>query len=470
MNKKFTIILLFLTGCNLAPHYHRPDVEMPTTWRDISNEGSTLANIKWWESLDDPVLNTLIQTALENNKDLQIAIWRVNAYYGQYQVVRSGLFPEIDMGGSAAKERLPSIANFLPAGTDPINSSYSLDLSLSYEIDFWGQVRNMTKAAQFEYLAQIENRRTVVLTLVGSVAQAYVLLRQLDLELQISLETLETRKESLQIAIDRFEGGLTSEIEVTQAASVFESALATVEDLQRRVPQQENLLSILLGENPHSIVRGKTIDEFTLPTEVPAGLPSDLLTRRPDIVQSENMLIAANANIGVARSAFFPQINLTGLYGVESLALNSLFKKPSIAWKIGGNFLQTIFAGGKLFGQLNVAKAQQQESLFQYEQTILNAFREVNDALIGHQQSKKIVIATEGEVSALEEYLKLAWLRYYEGQTQYLTVLDAERQLFSAKILLAEAQGDQFITLINLYKALGGGWVIEADETATDLK
>jgi multidrug efflux system outer membrane protein len=441
---------------------------MPTGWRFKSDDGSTLCNLRWWESLNDPILNNLIETALQNNKDLQIAIWRVKEYWGQYEIVRSGLFPQVDFEGSALKQRFPTNAgllDFLPQGTNfnPILPDYKGVFNLSYELDFWGQVRNETFAAYNEYLAQIENRRTVVLSLVGAVAQAYILLRRLDLELSISRQTLQTRKESLQIARLRFEGGLTSEIEVTQAASAYEEALIAVAVYERQIPQQENLLSVLLGQSPHDIVRGKAIYEFNLEAEVPAGLPCDLLTRRPDIVGAENILIAANANIGVARAAFFPQFNLTGFYGRESSALKSFFTKPAKTWQIGGDFIQQIFTGGRLFGQLDVAKAQQQEALFQYEQTILNALREVDDSLIGFQQSKEIFAASTDDVIALQEYVRLSWLRYYEGQTQYLTVLDAERTLFTAQINLAQAQADQFLTLVDLYKALGGGWVIDAD-------
>jgi outer membrane protein, multidrug efflux system len=456
-------ILGFLAGCNLAPHYSRPDMALPTTWRTQSDEGSTLANQAWWEALGDPILNGLIQDALSYNNDLQVAIWTVCEYYAQYQVARSGLFPEIDLNAGALKERLPINQNFLPPGLGPVIPDYELNMSLSYELDFWGQIRNTAAAAYSEYLAQIENRRTVVLTLVGSVAQAYIYLRQLDLQLEIARKTLKSREESLEIAKYRFEGGLTSEIEVAQAQSVYEDTLASVKNFERQIPQQENLLSILTGKAPTSIPRGKPLNELVLPLQIPAGLPSDLLARRPDILQAENNLKAANANIGVARAAFFPQINLTGLFGWESIELKKMFNKSSKTWLIGGSLLEKIFTGGKLTGQLNVAKAQKQEMVFHYEQTILTALKEVDDALIGLQKTKEIVVVDQAAVDALKEYLTLSWLRYYEGETQYLTVLDAERQVFSAELTLAQVQGDQFLFLIDLYKALGGGWVIEAD-------
>jgi multidrug efflux system outer membrane protein len=303
------------------------------------------------------------------------------------------------------------------------------------------------------------------LTLVSAVAEAYIFLRQLDLELEIALATLESRRESLQIAKYRFEGGVTSEIEVTQAEFAYQDTLGSLKQLERLIPQQENLLSILLGQNPGSILRGKSVYQLTLPKEVPMGLPSDLLERRPDILQAENQLIAANANIGVARAAFFPQISLTGLFGGDSFELKKVFTKGARTWQIGGTLLQQIFTGGALIGQLRVTEAQKEEAVFGYEQTILNAFREVDDALIGHKKAKEEVIVRKAEVDALKEYLHLAWLRYYEGETQYLTVLDAERQLFAAEIQQAETQGDLFTTLVQIYKALGGGWVVDADST-----
>ncbi len=457
-------------ACNFAPRYTQPELsDMPQEWRFSSEEGSTLCNLRWWEAIGDPILNQLIETALQNNKDLKVAIYRVKEYWGQYEVVRSALLPQINFSGNAFKERLPTNANFthfLP-GINPIIQNFQGLFNLSYEFDFWGQIRNQTFAAYSLYLAQIENRRTVVLSLVASVARAYIYLRQLDLEMTVSLETLQSREESLRIARARFEGGQTSEIDVTQAASAYEEAVVAVKELERQIPQQEDLLSVLLGQSPTDILRGKAVYEFALPEEIPAGQPCEILTQRPDIMAAEERLIASNANIGVARAAFFPQLSLAAFYGRNSFYLNQFFDQSSKVWQIGGNILQQIFTGGALFGQLEVAKAQQKEALFQYQQTILTALREVNDSLIGYEKSQEIFAAYEADVIALQEYLKLSWLRYYEGQTQYLTVLDAERTLFSAQILLAQAQADQFLTLVDLYKALGGGWVLDADTCLT---
>lgn len=454
---------VFLSGCSFEPRACSPDVNPPPAWRTPADPETTECNLRWWESLADPVLNELILVAVNNNKDLQVAAWRVREYLGNFQIARAPLFPQLDLEALALRRSFPFNPSFL--NIDPPGSlKYrKLDFLLSYEIDLWGKFRSQANAAFAQLMAQIDNRRTVVLTLVSSVARDYVTLRELDLELQISYQTLASRKESLQLAIDRFEGGLTSEIEVTQAASAYDETLAEVVRLEAEIPQQENDLSVLLGQNPHSIMRGRALDQFSFPCTVPAGLPSELLVRRPDILKAEEMLLAANAQIGMARAAFFPQISLTALYGWESLELQGLFSGASHTWQYGTNLLQTIFAGGALRGQLKVAEAQQQEAIYNYQQVVLNAFKEVENSLVGLQQAKKLVDVETDRVKVVKEYLQLAWLRYYEGQTDYLVYLDAERQLYRAEISLAKAQGSVYLNLIALYKALGGGWVLDAD-------
>lgn len=466
MKKWLLFSFILLSACNLAPKYSASDMALPSNWRVENEGGDTLANLNWWTLFEDEVLNEYIQTALQNNKDLKIAIWRVREYLAQYQVVRSGLFPQVQLNGGAIKERFPVDLDFLPVNTSPITPNFDLDMSLSYEFDFWGKIRNETSASYSQYLAQIENRRTVVLTLVGSVAQAYIYLRQLDSQLKLMKDIMGSFKQSLDIATYRFEGGITSKIEVDQALSVYEESVAIVEKLEMQVPQQENLLCVLLGSPPHEVKRGKTLDQLKLPESALVGRPEDVLTRRPDILAAENNLKAANANIGVARAAFFPQLSFTALFGFDSLQLRKLFAKNSQTWIIGGNLLQQIFTGGALVGQLNLAKAEKQELLFQYEQTILKALQEVNDAMIGVKQSQKVFQADRREVAALKDYLMLSWERYYEGQTQYLTVLDAERKVLDAELDMVAAQADQFQEFVDLYKSLGGGWVLEEDQKA----
>ncbi len=461
---KRLLILCLLTGCNFAPRYHRPCVETPQEWRTEADDSSTLCNARWWECLDDPILDALVQTALCNNKDLQVAIWRVCEFAARYQIDSSLLYPQVNLDGSALKQRFPVQASFLPEGFNPITPHYNFAFTLDYELDFWGKVRNTSYAGYSELLASIEARRTVVLTLVSNVAEAYVRLRELDRELEIAYDTLEARREYVRYATLRFEGGLTSKIEVEQAQSVYDETQAVVTLLNQLIPQQENLISILIGEPPTCIKRGRSVAQFHLVSEVPAGLPSELLCRRPDIIRAEKQLMAANARIGVARALFLPQFSLTTLFGQESFQLKNLFTAPSTAWQYGAEFMQALFTGGRLTGQLKLSVADKQARVFEYEQTVLNAFKEVDDALIAHQQARELVNVEEDRVRANNEYLRLAWLRYYNGQTEYVTILDAERQLFLAQTDLARAQGDVFITLTELYKSLGGGWVLDADE------
>lgn len=455
------VLLLFLSSCNLEPRYDRTCMEMPHTWRFEYDEGSTIANIRWWESLGDSALNELIFAALNNNKDLMVAVWRVHEFFARFQVVRSELFPKIDLNASAVRQKINPASTLTPSAG--IVSIFSYAFNASYEADLWGKMQSEAHAAYSEALASIQNRRTVVLTLVAATATAYVQLRELDRELEIAFRTLEDRKEFLRLAILRFQGGLTSEIEVTQAAAAYEEVLADVTLLEELIPEQENLISVLIGTSSRPIIRGVEIDKFGYPPVIPAGLPSELLQRRPDILEAELKLIAANAEIGAARAAFFPQVKLTALFGGTAFQLSDLFKASSQIWRLGVDIMQPIFRAGELIGELNVSIAQKKEALYTYEQAILVAFKEVNDALISSRQAKQLVLAQEGNVAANKEYFRLSWLRYYNGQTDYLTVLDAETRLFEAEIQLTQAQASVYFALIDLYKALGGGWVIDAD-------
>jgi outer membrane protein, multidrug efflux system len=460
------ILSLFLAGCNMEPRLQAPCMQIPCAWRVASDEGSTLCNLRWWESLADPVLDSLIGMALRNNYDLKVAVARVCEYCAKYQVASSPLFPQINLEGTALREKIPQKTLFAPATFNPYTPFYAYQFTLSYELDFWGKLRSQAHAAYAEALAAVEAKRTVILTLVSAVAEAYVTLRELDRELEIGYQTVAERAEYLRLARLRFEGGLTSEIEVTQATSLYDETLANVIQLEEQIPQQENLISVLVGQNPTCIARGRPITEFGISIEVPAGLPSELLLRRPDIIAAEDRLVAANAEIGAARAAFFPQIDLTGAFGGQSFQLKDLFTIPSSAWHIGVTFLQPIFTGWQLTGELKIAWARRQEALFSYQQTILNAFREVNDALVAFAQAKKLILAETDRVAATKEYLRLSWLRYYNGQNDYLTVLNAEQELFNSQIFLTQAQGDLYLSLIQLYKALGGGWILDAESLA----
>lgn len=460
-------LIAILHGC-IKPHYDKQYVDVPDSWRITPNEASTLCNVRWWEEFHDPVLNALILQSLKYNQDLQVAISRVFEYYARLGVVNSALYPELD--GNASAERLRVSNAFfpppLPPGINPIDNDFLLYFSLNWELDFWGRIRSASEAAYADVLSQTEARRAVVITVVKSVADAYVILRKLDGQLEVSKKTLESRLESLKLAQFRFELGETSEIEVKQAESEVEIAAISVIEFQRAIPQQENLLSVLVGENPRSMERGLTIEAFSHAINVPAGLPSDLLTRRPDIIEAEDKMIAANARVTEARALYFPKITLTGLFGNESDQLKNLFSGAAQTWQYGVNVFQPIFNAGKTYFQVKAAEEFRNEMLFNYRQTILNAFREVDDALIACVKNQELVREHRKQVKILNEYLHLAQLRYNEGEIDYLNVLDAERALFNAELSQVQSQADNFTAVVELYSALGGGWVYDADAYA----
>lgn len=460
-------LLLSLHSCVLYPRYQRTIDGLPENWRVESDHTSTIANFNWWQEFNDPVLNELICEALEYNKDLRIAIARVYEFYASYGIARSYLLPELTGSGYFQKQEF-SLESFNIDGLSPNQilrtmNTYNVYLNLSYELDLFGRIRSLSDAALHDYLSQIDARRGVILTLVTSVAKAYIELRLFDKQLKIAQDTYTSRVASYELAILRFEGGLTSELEVKQAASEVDAALAQVKQLEIQIPQQENLLSILIGKNPQAIPRGQTLDTLVRPKNIPAGLPSELLEQRPDIMQAEQQLLAANARIGEARAQFFPLVQLTGSYGNISLELSSLFTGGSTQWNYMLSFLQPLFNANRLTYQVDVAEMRKLQALYEYQKTVQNAFREVNDALIGHKKTLELIEVQEKRVKTLQEYLELARLQYDNGQTDYLSVLDAERNLFSAQLDLAQTQGDAFITLVNLYGALGGGWVVAAD-------
>jgi multidrug efflux system outer membrane protein len=341
--------------------------------------------------------------------------------------------------------------------------SYQAAFSGAWEIDLWGKLRRATEAARADLLSTEEARQSVILSLVSAVANGYISLRDFDKQLEVARQTAKAREESYKLFKLRYEGGVISELELNQVKSEYEQALATIPQIEKQVAFQENGLSVLIGRNPGPIFRGKNMDELVLPA-VPAGLPSDLLTKRPDIRQVEQSLVAANARIGVARAQYFPSISLTGLFGWSSSDLSNLFKGVSNVWSWGGSLTAPIFTGGAIMGQEKAAEAIQQQALFNYQKTVQGAFREVEDALVDQKRTREQLEAQKRQVDALKEYARIARLRYENGYTSYIEVLDAERSLFSAELQYAQTQGILFQALVNLYKAVGGGWVVEADK------
>jgi multidrug efflux system outer membrane protein len=451
-----------LAGCMVGPDYQRPAADAPAAFRFEDKSTPNLADTRWWEQFQDPVLNDLIKTALEQNKDIQIAAARVEEFLGRFGVTRAQLFPQVGLQGQGGRQEVStSIANPLPSGSTNPYSSFALDLGVSWELDLWGKLRRATQAARADLLASEENRLTVILSLTSAVATSYVTLIDLDRQLQIAKSTADSRREFYRIFKLRFDGGVVSQVELEQARSDYELALSTIPVIEKLVGQQENALSVLLGRNPGPIARDRAIDTLALP-QVPAGLPSELLERRPDLRQAEQLLIAANARIGVAKAQFFPSISLTALLGTASASLSGLFQGAAKTWAYAGTLGQPIFTGGSLVSQLLITEAQKKRALLEYQQAIQTAFREVSDALIDQAKTREQLAAQARQVEALRVYARLARLRYENGYTSYLEVTDSETKLFNAELAYTQAQGQLFFALINVYKAMGGGWVDEA--------
>ncbi len=460
------ISVFILTGCMVGPDYKRPAVDVPQSWRFEDKAAKDVVNTLWWEQFNDPVLNDLILIALQENKDVKIAAARVEQFLGQYGTTRAFLFPQIGAGASAGRQRLSQSTGPVPYERDPsINTSfdsYDIFVNVNWEIDLWGKIRRATEAARADVLSTEEARRSVVLTLVTSVAISYVNLRDLDKQLEVTKQTAKSYKESYDLFSLRFKYGTVSQAEVSQTRAQYEQAASNIPFFEKAIAQQENALSVLLGRNPGPIPRGKTIDELMFPA-VPAGLPSDLLLNRPDIRQAEENLVAANANIGVAKAQYYPSISLTGFFGFASMDLSNLFNGHSKMWSYAAPVTAPIFTAGAIEGQVRSAEAVQQQTLVRYQQVIQTAFREVDDSLVDHRRTREQLAALGRELEALREYVRLSQLRYDNGYTSYLEVLYSQTLLFNAELTSTQVQGTLFQSLVNLYKSMGGGWVVEAE-------
>ncbi len=457
------LLSLILAGCAVGPDYQRPPVHAPAAFHYADKEARQVADTLWWSQFHDPAMDKLIHIALAENKDVQIAAARVDQFLGRLASTRSPLFPQVgaDLGGQ--RQRVSQIGALpLPAGASPIGNLYDASLSVSWEIDLFGRLRRESEAARADVLASEEGRRATILTLVASVAQSYINLRSLDRQLDIAKATATSRAESLRVFQLRFDAGTVSELERTQNQAEYEDALSRIPPLETQIAQQEHALSILLGRNPGPIGRGSELDQLQLPA-VPAGLPSDLLARRPDLRQAEQNLISANALIGAARAQYFPTISLTGLLGSVSTELHNLFTGPAKVWSYGLAAAMPIFTAGGIGGQVRQAEAVQRQALLQYQKAIQVAFQEVEDALVALQKSHVQLDAQGRQVKTLATYARLARIRYENGYTSYIEVLDAERQLFDTQVAYTQTQNTMFASLVNLYKTMGGGWVDQAD-------
>jgi multidrug efflux system outer membrane protein len=457
---------VFLTGCTVGPNYVRPTVQVPASFRAPeplpSSDAASLADEKWFEVFKDEKLQDLIHQALKDNYDLRDAVARVEQARANLGITRSNQLPQLSAGGDLQFTRLsrdgslPLPASFVPSQNRNWGES-SLNL-LSFEIDIWGRLRRSTEAARANLLNAEENRKAVVTTLVSDVATNYFDLLQLDYELQISESTLETRRDSLLLTQERQAGGVATLLDLRQAEQLVSTAAETIPALQQQIEQKENQINLLLGNNPEEVTRGRSFLEQELPPEVPAGLPSALLERRPDIRVGEQALIAANANIGVAKAAYFPQLSLSGLLGGQSTQLASLFSGPHSAWTFVPQVSQPIFTAGRLKSNVKLAEAERESALVQYQKSVQTAFAEVSNALIAHQRTRESRLEEERLVLALQDRKRLAYIRYRGGVDTQLNALDADRDLFQAELDLAQIRLNELLSIVQLYKALGGGW------------
>jgi multidrug efflux system outer membrane protein len=460
------LVAALLAGCTVGPNYKRPATDVPATFRAPEPlppaQAASLADLRWFEVFKDEKLQELIRKALIANYDLLDAATRVEAARANLGITRSNQYPNFGASGSVAINRLsrdgetPLPVEFLPSQNRNFGTA-TLNL-LSFEVDIWGRLRRATEAARANLLSAEENRKAVVTTLVSDVATDYLTLRELDYILEISQRTLRTREESLVLTKQRQTGGVATRLDLRQAEELVYTAAETIPTIQRQIEQTENQITLLLGQNPGGVVRGQSLTEQDLPPEVPAGLPSALLERRPDIRAAEQDLIAANAEIGVAKAAYFPQLSLSGFLGGQSTQLSSLFSGPNSAWSLVPQLTQPIFTAGRLKSGVRLSQAQKEHAVVQYQKTIQTAFTEVSDALIAHQRVRESREKQVLLVTALQDRLGLAYARYRGGVDTQLNALDADRDLFQGELDLAQIRLQEVLTVVQLYKALGGGW------------
>ncbi|HKM89198.1 MAG TPA: efflux transporter outer membrane subunit [Candidatus Acidoferrales bacterium] len=449
-----------MAACTVGPNYNRPKVDVPTAYRGSTPEEApaagpaSLADEKWWNVFQDKELQGLIRTALSNNYDVQIAASRVLQAQAQLGITRADQIPSLTGGANITSVRNPTIGP-IPAYEFTTGEMTATAL---WNLDFWGKYRRATEAARANLIASDWARRQVVSTLVANVASSYFQLRELDLALEISKDTLASRKESLALTTQLTEHGIDTMLDQRQAEELVYTAASQIPDLERQIAQQENAINLLLGNNPGSVPRGLKLTEQPHAPEVPAGLPSSLLERRPDIRQAEQTLVAANAQIGVARAAYFPQITLTGSAGFQSSALSNLFSGPQGVWILSGALTQPIFQGGRLKNNVRLAEAQQQQALLTYRQTIQGAFRDVSNGLVAYRKNREFRIEQEHLTASAQDAARLSEMRFKAGVVDYLEVLTSETNYFSDELTLVQARFNELQALVQLYQALGGGW------------
>jgi outer membrane protein, multidrug efflux system len=460
-----TLAASLFPGCMVGPNYRRPAVTTPDVFRGSTEttppaDLTSLADLKWFDVFKDDRLQDMVRTALVQNYDLREAMARVDAARANLGITRADQFPVVDASADVTAMRFSSAGAFpLPQGFPPQRRFGSVAMNLvSFEADIWGRLRRATEAARAELLSSDDNRKAAITTVIADVAGAYFNLLELDMELVIARRTLAGREDSLQLIRTREAGGIATLLEVREGEQLVYGAAQVIPGTEQQIEQTENAIKLLLGEPPGGITRGRSLLEQPEPPSVPPGLPSSLLERRPDIRAAEQNLVAANAIIGVAKAAYFPRISLTGFLGFQSTELSSLFSGPTNAWQFFPQVTQPIFNGGRIRSNVKLAEAQQQIALVQYERVIQNAFREVSDALVQYRQTRLIRTQRELLEAALRDRSRLAYMRYRGGVGTLLNALDADRDLFEAELGLTQTRRDELLALVQLYRALGGGW------------
>ena len=487
-------VLLAMAGCMMGPNYQRPKVDTPAEYRGATQNApagstttatapvanvtavavpagngtaaaspATLADLAWWQLYDDPVLQQLLQEALKNNYDVQIAAQRVEQAQQLVLEQQSALFPKIGYSGGVSRGRNQIQGNLQPQGGS-YSSTTAAQVGLSWEIDVWGKLRRADEASRAQYLATVEGQRGVWLSLVSDVATTYFQLMALDAQLQVAKNATKTYTETLQLFQERLQGGVATLLDTSSAAGALGAASAEIPDIERQITETENQLCVLLGRNPGPIPRGTSLTAQSFPPDVPAGLPSQLLERRPDILQAEQQIRAANAGIGVAKANFFPQLSLTGALGKVSPEMSAFTGGGANAWSIAAGLAGPIFEGGLLTAQYKVAYSSWLESKLEYQQTVLTAMGEVSDALTDRQKLAEVRLKQEYSVSAYAEAVDVSMKRYVAGKASYYEVLDAQTKLFPNESDLVNTRLAELLAVVDLYKALGGGWALMKDD------
>jgi multidrug efflux system outer membrane protein len=459
-------------GCaTVGPNYSRPDMSPPATFRDASNgqqSPQSLADIPWWQVFEDEALQALIRDAIAHNYDLRVAIARVQEARALARVARSFLYPDIGLSAfsgvnQASRNQQPQIV--ADEDDDRVFNNTTLTATMAWELDLFGRIRRDSEAAFARYLASEEGRRAVLITLVSDVASSYFLLRELDLQREVARRTLTLNDQTVDYYRTRLAGGVSNRLELDSAVANRSLTAASVPEIERQVALLENAISVLVGRPPGAVGRGRTLEEQALPPNIPVGMPATLLERRPDVVEAEQVLVAANADIGAAKALFYPSISLTGSVGTVSGDLSNLLKGDSVIWSLGANLFQPIFNAGRIRGNYDAARARFDQALAEYQLTAINAYREVADALTSIQKLAEVRVEQQAGVEALRDASQLSRERYDIGLSSYIEILIADQQLFQLELELARTRGDEMRALAQLYRALGGGWQPEPPTT-----